>query len=228
MLRAVIFDFNGVVVDDEHLHFRGFQKILAEEGIGLSEAEYQARYLGMDDRGCFRASFQASGRALGDAAVADLIERKAKYYRTLIDQELVIFPGVEKLVTLLAPSFALAIASGALRHEIQLILQKSGLSRFFSVIVSAEDVPEGKPNPQIFLRALDLINQPHTDSPIRPSECLVIEDSKEGLLAAKRAGMKCLAVTNSYAHSELTGADAVVARLDDMTPAALRELFAES
>ncbi|MGH7848606.1 MAG: HAD hydrolase-like protein, partial [Candidatus Binatia bacterium] len=87
MLRAVIFDFNGILVDDEQLHFLAFQKILGEEGIVLSKADYYAHYLGMDDRGCFQASFHASGRELKDAALAELIERKAIYYRTLIDHD---------------------------------------------------------------------------------------------------------------------------------------------
>lgn len=225
MLRAVIFDFNGVLVDDERIHFRAFQKILAEEGIALTEADYNARYLGMDDRGCFRASFEASGRRLEDAALSDLIERKAIYYRTLIDQGMVIFPGAEKSVSGLASFFPLAIASGALRHEIELILQKTGLRNFFSVIVSAEDVQEGKPQPQIFLRALELMNQRQKGSAIRAAECLVIEDSKEGILAAKRAGMKCLAVTHSYPQSELTQADAIVAGLDKVDAAFLNRLF---
>jgi len=226
MLRAVIFDFNGVLVDDERIHFRAFQKILGEEGIVLSEADYYARYLGMDDRGCFRASFQASGRELKDAALAELIERKAIYYRTLIDHDVAIFPGVEKLVATLARSFPLAIASGALRHEIDLILQKSGLHAFFLVIASAEDVHEGKPDPEIFLRALELLNQQQKNSAILSAQCLVIEDSKEGIRAAKRAGMKCLAVTNSYPQSELTQADAVVAGLNEVDVAFLNRLFA--
>jgi HAD superfamily hydrolase (TIGR01509 family) len=224
MLRAVIFDFNGVVVDDERIHFQAFRKVLAEEGISLTEADYYAHYLGMDDRGCFKTTHRVAGRSLDDDALRLLIERKAVRYRTLIESGVIIFPGVTELLRHLAPRFPLAIASGALRHEIEDILEKSGLRAFFRVIVSAEDVSEGKPDPEIFLRALELLNQ-QEKAPIVAPQCLAIEDSKEGILAAKGAQMKCLAVTNSYPAAELLAADAVVASLDQVDVTFLTGLF---
>jgi HAD superfamily hydrolase (TIGR01509 family) len=214
MLRAVIFDFNGVIVDDEGLHLQAFQQILRQEGISLTEADYYARYLGMDDRGCFRAAHRAVRRDLDDARLERLIERKAVYYRSLIDHGVVMFPGVARAVSNLSSAYPLAIASGALREEIDRILEKCALTRFFHVIVSAEDVREGKPEPQIFLRALELLNRQQKDAKILAEQCLVIEDSREGILAAKRAGMKCLAVAHSYPASELEGADAVVESIE--------------
>jgi len=224
MLRAVIFDFNGVVVDDERIHFNAFKKVLQEEGISLTESDYYTHYLGMDDRGCFQATHRSAGRSLDDDSLRLLIERKAVHYRTLIESGVIIFPGVRELLRDLAPRFPLAIASGALRHEIEEILAKSGLRDFFRVIVSAEDVSAGKPNPEIFLRALDLMNR-WGDTPIMATQCLVIEDSKEGISAAKGAQMMCLAVTNSYPASELPAADAVVASLDKVDATFLMKLF---
>lgn len=218
MLRAVIFDFNGILVDDEPIHLEMFQKVLQEEGIPLTEKDYYARYLGFDDRGAFRAVYRDNGRNLDDAALAKLIERKAVYYRASIGRRTVIFPGVKQLLAQLVGRYPLAVASGALRDEIELILQSVALRNYFQVIVSANDVKEGKPQPEIFLKALEGLNRnAGAPSPIRPSECLVVEDSKEGILGAQRAGIKCLAVTNSHTAEQLRSADAVVASLAEVT-----------
>jgi beta-phosphoglucomutase len=226
MLRAIIFDFNGILVDDEPIHFDMFQKVLFEQGLSLTREEYYARYLGMDDRGCFQAAFRDRGRALDEATLAALIQRKAVYYRNEIQQRLTVFPGVKQLIPKLSASYPLAIASGALKSEIEMIMQTIGLIKYFQVIVSTEDITEGKPSPEIFTKALTLFNQHNADAkPIRPAECLVIEDSKEGILGARRAGMKCLAVTNSHPKTELTEADAVVESLDKVTIPFLQKLL---
>jgi beta-phosphoglucomutase len=225
MLRAVIFDFNGILVDDEPIHLELFRKVLEEEGLSLTDEDYYARYLGMDDRGCFRAVFKDRGRPLDDATLAKLIQRKAGYYRESIATRTVIFPGVETLVPALAQRLPLAVASGALREEIEMILKGVGLKEFFQVIVSAEDVSDGKPHPEIFVKALREINRVGArNEAIRSSECLVVEDSKEGILAAHRAGIKCLAVSNSHPADELR-AEAVVGSLEEVTLPFLESLF---
>lgn len=217
MLRAIIFDFNGVLVDDEPVHLELFQRVLAEEGISLSEKDYYARYLGMDDKGCFKAAFAEHGKELDAHHLAELIQRKARYYRESIKTEIRPFPGVKQLVPLAAAHYPLAIASGALRSEIEIITERISLIKYFQVIVSTEDTNEGKPNPEIFIKALARLNQNRPGGePMRPSECLVIEDSKEGILGAHRAGIKCLAVTNSHPAEELTEADAVVRSLEEV------------
>ncbi|HEY1266128.1 MAG TPA: HAD family phosphatase [Candidatus Binatia bacterium] len=223
MLKAVIFDFNGVLVDDEPIHFELFRKVLAEEGLTLTKEMYLERYMGMDDRGCFRAVFEDNGRQLSDAQVPHLIRRKAAYYRDTIAERIVIFPGVKRLVPELAARFPLAVASGALRAEIEMILQVAGLKDCFQVIASAEDVDHGKPHPEVFIKALRGLNEKQRE-PIRASECLVIEDTKDGLAAAHRAGIKCLAVTNSYPAAELE-AEAVVDSLEEVTIPSLEAIF---
>ena len=218
VLRAIIFDFNGVLVDDEPIHLEMFQKVLREEGISLSEQDYYARYLGMDDRGCFKAVFRDRGRALDGSSLAKLVQRKAVYYRESIEKGTVVFPGVKQLIPELFARFPLAVASGALRDEIELILQSVTLRKYFQVIVSAEDVSEGKPHPEIFIKALDRLNRAASgDNPIGSSECLVVEDSREGIVAAHRAGIKCLAVSNSHPAEELRAAEAVVGSLTEVT-----------
>jgi beta-phosphoglucomutase len=227
MLRALIFDFNGIIVDDEPIHFELFKQVLAEEGIKLTEADYYARYLGFDDRGAFTAAYREHGRSLDEKSLARLIDRKTIYYQSEIRSKVRIFPGVEKLVTTLVPVLPLAVASGALRQEIETILSAAGLLKHFAVIISAEDVDHGKPEPEIFLKALARLNAQVEDGhPIDAADCLVIEDSKEGIRGARRAGMKCLAVSNSHPTELLQEANAVVRSLEEVDLALLEKFCA--
>jgi beta-phosphoglucomutase len=227
MLRALIFDFNGIIVDDEPIHFELFKQVLAEEGIKLTEADYYARYLGFDDRGAFTAAYREHGRSLDEKLLARLIDRKTIYYQSEIRSKVRIFPGVEKLVTTLVPVLPLAVASGALRQEIETILSAAGLLKHFAVIISAEDVDHGKPEPEIFLKALARLNAQVEDGhPIDAADCLVIEDSKEGIRGARQAGMKCLAVSNSHPAELLQEADAVVRSLEEVDLSLLEQLCA--
>ena len=223
MLRAVIFDFNGIIVDDEPIHFKLFQRVLGEEGIVLTEEAYYARYLGFDDRGAFNFGYREHQRSLDDAKLAELIERKAGYYQEAMRSQVAIFPGVKALAADLAQHLPLAVASGALRNEIETILAAAGLIDYFKAIVSAEDVARGKPEPEIFLKALTALNS-QSGKPIQANECVVIEDSKEGIKGALRAGMKCVAVTNSHRPEMLSEANAVVSSLEKVDLAFLQVL----
>jgi beta-phosphoglucomutase len=227
MLRAVIFDFNGIIVDDEPIHFELFRRVLAEEGLNLTEQDYYGRYLGFDDRGAFTAAYRDHGRTLAEAELVRLIEHKSVYYQKAIQNEVKMFPGVQTLVANLARTFPVAVASGALRHEIETILSTAGLLKHFAVIISAEDVNQGKPDPEIFLKALARLNaRGENGPPITAAECLVIEDSKEGIRGALRAGMKCLAVTNSHPAELLNEANAVVHSLEAVDRPFLEKIFA--
>lgn len=219
-LRAVIFDFNGVIVDDEPLHLELFRSVLAEGGIALSDKDYYEKYLGCDDRGCFIAALAEAGReqeSNDDTFIADLIERKAALYRAAINERYLLFPGVVELVWRLAGKFPLAIVSGALRDEIELVLERGLICDYFQTIIAAEDVGECKPDPEGYIKALAALNA-NARAPIQPDECLVIEDSIAGVEAAKRAGMRCLAVTNSYKSEELKRADWIATSLIDCDP----------
>jgi HAD superfamily hydrolase (TIGR01509 family) len=217
MLRAVIFDFNGIIVDDEPIHFKLFQRVLGEEGIMLTEEDYYARYLGFDDRGAFMAGFRENSRPLRAEKLHELIERKALYYQEAIRNHVTVFPGVKNLVVDLARTLPLAVASGALRNEIETILKTVGLLDHFRAIIAAEDVTQGKPEPEIYLKALAALNaRGGNGKPIEAADCVVIEDSREGIRGALRASMKCLAVTNSHPPELLTEATAVVKSLEDV------------
>lgn len=220
-LKAIIFDFNGVIVDDEPLHLALFRRVLEEEGVGLSDEDYHAKYLGFDDRGCFIAALTDAGRveaAMDGSYIHDLIERKAAYYRQAIEERMLLFPGVVELVKRVAARYPLAIASGALRGEIELVLAQGGMRDCFLGIIAAEDVSACKPDPEGYVKALAALNARAGAAMIKPEECLVIEDSLAGIEAARAAGMRCVAVTNSYTAEELAAADAVVTTLEGFEP----------
>lgn len=227
MLRAVIFDCDGVIVDSEPHHLKAFKEVLAEEGITLTTEDYYSKYLAMDDKGCFETILRANNRPVDNKILKKLIIQKMEIYRRLSQQELILYPGVVDLVKKLAGQYRLAIASGAFRGEVKFALDKGGMRDAFPVLVTAQDVRNGKPHPEAFQTALAQINQrdPVPSPPIRPDECLVIEDSLHGIEGAKGAGMKCLAVTNSYPKEKLTHADLVVNSLEGLRPEDLEKLF---
>lgn len=225
MLRAILFDFDGVVADNEPVHLAMFQRVLGEIGLFLSKEEYNAHYLGYDDKGCFAALLAARGRPASAAVIEDLVGRKARAYLDSIRRHLVIFPGVRELVREAAGRLRLAIVSGALRHEIEFVLDQAGIRKSFDHITSAEDVSRGKPDPEGFRHALVSLNRtkPAGRPELLPEDCLVIEDSIPGIRAAHAAGMKVLAVANTHPFEELGEAEARTSTLETVV---LRDLEA--
>jgi HAD superfamily hydrolase (TIGR01509 family) len=219
-LQALIFDFDGIIANTEPLHFAGLRQTLREIGIELSEAEYYADYLGYDDRGCFITALTANQRPIDPAAIAQLMKRKAVAYLESVKHHHVIFPGIPEFVRHAARAYPLAIASGALRHEIEYILEEAGLRKDFLHITSAEDVTRGKPDPQPFLVTWKALQR--RDDSLTPSSCLVIEDSLPGIHGAKAAGMKVLAVTNTHSVQDLHEAHAITHSLKETNLEELR------
>jgi beta-phosphoglucomutase len=216
MLRALIFDFDGVIADSEPIHFAVFQRVLGDKGFFLSQEEYYADYLGYDDKGCFAAFLTAHGHPMTPETIDDLVKQKAAAYFDYIKERPVIFPGVCDFIHEAATRHPLAVCSGALRHEIEFILEQAGIRKAFEHITSAEDVIHGKPNPEGFLHALAALNEQGASRFMIPSECLVIEDSLPGIRGAHAAGMKVLAVANTHRPEELQEADAVTSSLADV------------
>ena len=219
-LQALIFDFDGVIADTEPLHFAGLRLTLSEIGIELTDTEYYAEYLGYDDRGCFIAALTTHKRPIDPDTISALMKRKAVAYLDSVKHHRVIFPGIHEFVREAAASYPLAIASGALRNEIEYILDEAGLRKEFLHITSAEDVTRGKPDPQPFLYALNGLRRQHGD--LSASSCLVIEDSIPGIRSAKAAGMKVLAVTNTHTVQDLHEAHAFAHSLKGTDLAVLR------
>ncbi|OGW60121.1 MAG: hypothetical protein A2V83_02985 [Nitrospirae bacterium RBG_16_64_22] len=200
------------------MHFLMFQRVLGEEGILLTHEKYYGEYLGYDDRGCFRAACLAAGRGLSDGDLADLIGRKSAYYTAHVAGHNVLYPGAAEAVWRMSGRYALAVVSGALRSEIDDILGRAGIRNLFRVVVAAEDVSAGKPDPEGFVTALAKINERETGgSVLQPEECLVVEDSHAGIEAARRAEMPVLAVAHTYPAESLRDADDVIPSIADLT-----------
>jgi len=212
-IAAVIFDFDGVIVHSEPLHYRAFREIADQEKLTLTEREYYEEYIGFDDRGAWKKMFEKHGRPLDPPTLLRLIARKSKVVQDLIyRRHYHALPGVEELVRGLWRNYPLAICSGALRDEIEGMLEGIALRDCFSVIVAAEDVEVGKPDPSGYLLSAKLLSE-KTGKNITPGQCLVVEDAPTVIERAKEAGFKTLAVATTYNPDRLTVADRVVKSL---------------
>ncbi|MCJ7544687.1 MAG: HAD family phosphatase [Phycisphaerae bacterium] len=223
-MDALVLDFDGVVVDSEPVHLACFQRVLAEEGIVLAADDYYAKYLGYDDRDCFLAVARDQGRALRRPLEA-LIAAKTALVQQALSESVQPLPGAVELIrSAKAAGVPVAVCSGALRKEIELASAAVGVLGCFTAIVSAEDVSAGKPDPQGFRLVLERLAAA-CGRPIRPQRCVAVEDSPAGITAARGAGMKVLAVTNSYPPQRLQDAQRVVASLADVDLAELDALL---
>lgn len=220
-LRAVVFDFDGVLADTERLHLVALRDTLATRGWTLTDEDYFTHYLGYDDRGCMTEFARRQGVSLGSETLSALLSDKEERYATLFARGEVLYPTARACIERLSAVFPLAIASGSLRGEIETILDANDLLSYFSVIVGADDVKEGKPAPESYVRAVDLLG-------VAGAEAVAIEDSPWGLQSARGAGLRTIGITTSYAAPALTDAMHVVTSLDDITPAWLLSSKPES
>ena len=157
MIQAVIFDFNGVLVDDEAVHFELFREVLAEEGVVMTDRDYHERYLGYDDRGCFAAALGDAGQAFDHERLDGLIERKARRYVEVADAGLRFFPFAAETLASIAARWPVAICSGALRSEIEYALERLNRRAQVAAIIAAEDAHKCKPDPAGYLQSLDAL-----------------------------------------------------------------------
>lgn len=227
MFPATLFDYNGVIVDDEHVHLEAFRDVLRPLGIALAEKDYWDRYLGFDDAGAFRAILTDAGRTVSESDVHALVEAKRPKYAERARLSLKGFPGVADVIRRRASAGPVVIVSGALRSEIELGLELLGVTEAVTGIVSAEDTERSKPDPEGYLLGLALLGRQLPSS--EASRALVIEDSIAGVQAAKAAGLVCVAVGHSYPESALreAGADWVVPNVAALTESSLAALHAE-
>ena len=226
MLSAVIFDFDGVITDSEILHFRSFNEVLGGYGISISKAAYYESYLGLSDFDLFTLFIEEGRLKIGREEVGGLIARKNKLFEELASSEGHIISGVVRFVRhLREEGVPMAICSGALLSEIELILGDAGLRGYFETIVSADQVKRSKPDPEGFYLVLERLGG-LCGKEIKARECVVIEDSCWGLAAAKKAGMRTVGVTNSYPAEKLSPCDMVVDGLDKLNVDVLNRLMA--
>ena len=213
--RAVLFDFDGVLVNSEPLHFYAFSEVLKAEQIELTEDEYYRDLIGFDDRGAFRHVFAKRGRALEPKVLLAVMARKSRVMMDLIRRrQFHALPGVEEFVRTLWRRGPLAICSGGLREEIEAMLEGIALRDCFGVIVAAEDVEVGKPDPSGYLLAARLLSERlKLPRPLKPADCLVVEDAPTVIRSVKAAGFPTLGVASSYPEIKLGAADWVVRSL---------------
>jgi beta-phosphoglucomutase len=222
-LQAIVFDFDGVIADSEPLHLRAFQQTLAEEQIELTGRDYYARYLGYDDVGLVQMLAADRGIAMSDREITALVARKGARLQELLRGDHVLFPGAVAFIRAAAARVPVAIASGALKHEIEEITEAAGIRHLFTAVVSSGDTPQSKPSPAPYLLAFERLRRASGRN-LDPRRSVAIEDSKWGLESARGAGLRCVGVTSSYPAAELDGAELVVDGLNALTLSALDRL----
>lgn len=229
MIRAILFDFNGVIINDEPLQLKAYTEIFNEEDVSMAEADYYA-CLGMDDNTFIRHNFARVGKEISDEKLNEILTRKTAVWRKLVEKEIPVFDGVKNFIKIAEKHFALAIVSMAKREVIEFALDRIGIKDSFTAIVSSENVSACKPNPECYnagFRLLDAENSARGHHPLTRKECLVIEDAPQGIMAGKSARMKTLGVSNTVSADELraAGANAVTKTLADWMPDSIQRVF---
>ena len=217
MIAAVVFDFDGVLADSEPLHFSAYEDVFSAAGVQLTREDYYADYLGYDDRGVFLRLAERLGRPPDPDWIEALVREKARVFDARIARQDVLYPGAVECVERLARDFPLAVASGALRSEIDTILERAALRHHFHFIVAAGDTPRSKPWPDPYLRAAELHG-------VEPRACVAIEDSRWGIQSAKAAGLWCVGIATTYPPAELHAADRIIGSLAEFTPELVRSV----
>jgi beta-phosphoglucomutase len=229
MIKAILMDFNGVIINDEPVQMAAYQEVLRNEGIDLTEADYYGS-LGMDDRTFTRAAYERAGKTCDEAKVSEITAAKTAAWKAALSRDLPLFEGVEDFVAKSAQQFALGLVSMAKREEIEHVLRETGLEKYFSVLVTAEDVSNCKPDPECFrtgFHKLDAHRMSLGHLPMTHDECLVIEDSPPGVQAARAADLRALGVNNTVDANALraAGAEAVAKDLRDWFPESIQLVF---
>ena len=219
--EAVLFDFDGILVDSEPMHHRAFTEVLDPLGMGFTWQEYVETYMGFDDRDSFREAFRAKGIDLDEANLAKLVAAKSEAFLRGLCDGVTAYPGaVPMIASLHAAGLPLALCSGALRSDIDPILAHLGVARCFDVIVSADDVRRSKPDPESYALAFSRLAERHVPSLTVPGRSIAVEDTPAGIRSAKGAGLRVLALTNSYDAGDLAEADWITDSLENVRIAA--------
>ncbi|MDZ8117691.1 HAD family hydrolase [Pontiella agarivorans] len=220
MLSAVIFDFDGIIVDSEPMHFRAFNEVLNPIDMKISWEDYCETYIGFDDRDAFREAFAQNKRKFTEKEMKRLIAAKAEVFQSYIrNGDVTPLPGAVQLIKSIPVRLPVALCSGALREDIDPIIESLKIDGCFDQIVTAEDTPKSKPDPAPYILTCEKLG---IDD---PATAVAIEDTPAGIMSAKGAGLKVLAVTNSYDRGYLMEADAVTDSLEHVSRPQLENLI---
>ena len=193
--RALIFDFDGVLVDLEPLHMLAWQQVLAPLHLDFSKEDYDTRYLGLNDRDILAKCFQEANKHLSPKLTQELIFKKELKTREIFSKDIPLIDGVQEFLEEVYPKYPLSIVTGALSGEVYFVLDRLHWRHYFPIVISAADVQKGKPDPEGYLKAFEKIKGlKNWDPPLLKSDCLIFEDSQYGIEAAKRAGIPFIEV----------------------------------
>ena len=201
VLKAVLFDFNGVIINDESIHHQALEELLLAENLPLQGKELWQMSVGRSDRSCLREILNSRGRFVTDEYLDKLVVKKAGIYRQRLQQlvTLPIYPEVIQFIEkMYASSYKLAVVTGSVRSEAELVLKQAEIDRYFETIITGDDIKESKPDPEGYLLAVNKLNELNPDLNLLPTECLAIEDTFAGIQAAKSAGIQVVAIANTY------------------------------
>ena len=229
MIKAILMDFNGVIINDEPIQHAAYKEIFAADGIDVTDEMYYSR-LGMDDKTFVASILEEAGKPADMERVLELTAAMSAHWREIVSEAMPIFEGVENFVRKCSNELSLGIVSMAKREEIDYVLESVGIADCFTVVVSSENVTECKPDPQCYRRGfrhLDLARVAEGHLPMVHKDCVVIEDSPPGVMAGRAADLPVLAVTNTVSGDQLraAGANAIAKKLDDWFPETLRRVF---
>lgn len=202
-LKAILFDFNGVIINDETIHRQLIDDILVQENLRPSGNEYPELCLGRNDYECLEEILYQRGRVVNREYLDKLIHQKSEAYQAYINQmeKLPIYEDVIEFIIKIQASNSnclLGLVTGALAQEAELILTKANIRQYFSVIVGGDEVENGKPAPEGYMLALQRLNQQYPDLELKPSECLIIEDTPVGIEAGQNADIQVVGIANTY------------------------------
>lgn len=230
-LKAVLFDFNGVIIKDEPIHLQLIDQILVQENMHPQNLHERQACLGRSDRSCFQNLLKNRGKVPTEEYLIELVNRKSEAYLLQLEQleKLPLYSGIEDLIfQVRSQNLQLGLVSGALRAEIELVLERANLSSYFTVIVAGDDIITSKPQPEGYLLAVERLNKMNTKLYLEPQECLAIEDTLAGIQAAKRAQMQVVGVANTYPfHMLQRQANWTVDYLTDLQLEWVQEVFVQ-
>jgi HAD superfamily hydrolase (TIGR01509 family) len=205
MIKAVIFDMDGLLVDSEPLSYEAIRMTFDKYGFHLTEEEFITHYLkrGMSTKDLIK-------KYLLKMPIEDVINMKNSLFERLIREKLKLMLGVNEILELSRENFKTALVTHTKAKFVEMMLNKFGILEYFDVMICRGDYNKAKPDPECYLLASEKLG-------VEPSECLALEDSERGLLAAKAAGMKCIAVPNEFTKDlDFSKADLVVKNLKEI------------
>lgn len=217
---GILFDYNGVIVDDEILQEQAFAAVLNDEGIELTHQMYSNLCMGRTDSEGFAELKKEFLTGLEQYGIKELANRKTEKYFELAPQTSVLFEGAGECIKRLSDDFLLGIVTSSSIREFEVVMKKTNLLRYFSSILTAEDFQKGKPDPEPYNKGLQSLGT-------LADMTVAIEDSVSGVKAAKSAGLKCIAVLHTNSYDRLASADKIVQTLQDITTDLIRSIIGE-